>query len=468
MIEAPQFAGSTIAVLGLGRSGLAAARALAASKADVRAWDDDAPRRAAAQAAGITITDLAGGRWEDMDALVLSPGIPHTHPEPHPLVAEAKRAGCTIMCDIEILARARGQASFIGVTGTNGKSTTTALLGHILKSAGRHVAIGGNIGTPALDLPALDESGTYVLELSSYQLELMTTPVFDVAVVINISPDHLDRHGGMDGYAAAKRRLLGLQRTPATLVIGIDDPHCRTLWDAARKAASPARIFPISNHTIAAGGVYVSQGALIDDTAGDAQTMFDLRNAPALPGVHNGQNAAAAYAVARALGVSPQHILDGLRSFPGLAHRQELVATRDGVRYINDSKATNADAAARALACYDSIYWIAGGRAKAGGIGALAPWFDRIRHSFLIGEAAADFAATLDGVVPVTLSGDLATATRQAHEMARADGHPDAVVLLSPACASFDQWSDFEARGNAFRGRVKELLDAAGGKQASC
>jgi len=457
MIPLPQFSGGKVAVLGLGRSGLAAARALAAGGAEVRAWDDDPARRAVADRAGLRLADPAGLDWGTTALLVLSPGIPHRFPAPHPAADAARTAGKEIVCDIELLARARPAARFVGITGTNGKSTTTALIGHILARAGRKVAVGGNIGTPALDLPSLSGDGVYALELSSYQLELMTTPIYDCAVILNISPDHLDRHGGLAGYVAAKARLLDLQRTPATLVIGIDDPHCRALRDRARRDGG-ARLVPISAVEAAPGGVYALDGRLIDDIDGTARPVFDLAEAPALPGAHNGQNAAAAYAVARGLDIDPETIAAALRDFPGLPHRQETVATAEGVAYVNDSKATNLTAAARALASYDAVYWIAGGRAKGEDPADLAPYFDRIRHAFLIGEAAPDFARALAGHVPATHCGDLATALDRAHGLARKEGRPGAVVLLSPGCASFDQWPDFEARGNAFRAAVRTLL----------
>ncbi|MBZ0325288.1 MAG: UDP-N-acetylmuramoyl-L-alanine--D-glutamate ligase, partial [Alphaproteobacteria bacterium] len=311
----------------------------------------------------------------------------------------------------------------------------------------------------ALDLPPLDADGIHVLELSSYQLELMTTPVYDHAVILNISPDHLDRHGGIAGYVAAKARLLDLLRAPATLVIGIDDPHCRDLGVRARRLGT-ARLLPVSGVEPAPGGVYALDGRLIDDIDGAARTVFDLAEAPALPGAHNGQNAAAAYAVARGLDVDPATIAAALRSFPGLPHRQERVATIAGIAYVNDSKATNLTATARALASYAAVYWIAGGRAKGDDPAAIAPYFDRIRHAFLIGEAAPAFGRALDGHVPATECGTLAAALAKAHALAQKEGRPGDVVLLSPGCASFDQWRDFEERGDAFRAAVKAMAEA--------
>ena len=456
MIDLGFFQGLPVAVLGLGRSGLSAARALVAAGAEVWAWDDSEDRRAAARAEGIPLVDLYTCNWRELTSLVLSPGIPHTHPAPHPVATLAREHGCEIIGDIELLARAQRNARFIGVTGTNGKSTTTALIGHILALAAREVAVGGNLGTPALDLDPLDADGTYVLEMSSYQLELTVSITFDVAVLLNISPDHLDRHGGVDGYIAAKRQIFHRQTKPRTAVVGSDDDICRGMYDTL-KAADEQTVIPVSGRTRCPGGVYVLDRVLYDDTDGAAVPAIDLGECPALPGVHNWQNAAAAYAACKAIGVARPVIAACLRSFPGLAHRQERVAVIDGIAYINDSKATNADAAGKALACYDAIYWIAGGRAKNGGLTGLEPFYPRIAHAFLIGEAEAGFADALAGKVSVTRCGTLAKAVPAAHERARAERKPGAVVLLSPACASFDQFADFEARGDAFRAAVSAL-----------
>jgi UDP-N-acetylmuramoylalanine--D-glutamate ligase len=293
--------------------------------------------------------------------------------------------------------------------------------------------------------------------MSSYQLELTESLTFDVAVLLNITPDHLDRHGGMDGYVAAKRRIFARQQKAQTAVIGFDDDLSRVLADAL---AGGPRLVPISAERRVHGGVYVEEGWLIDDMAGAAQRVLDLRRAARLPGKHNWQNAAAAFAATRALGVDTSTVIAGILSFAGLAHRQELVATIDGVTYVNDSKATNADATAKALACYDAIYWIAGGLAKEGGIASLAPFFPRIRHAFLIGKATEEFAATLDGRVKVSRCGELGPAVAAAREAALAARQPGAVVLLSPACASFDQFANFEERGDTFRHLVEALPGA--------
>lgn len=466
MIHLPGISGSTYAVMGLGASGLVAAEALNASGARVLAWDDDADRRTAAREQGLCLANLAEAGLEGAAALVLSPGIPHAFPAPHPAAAAARERGVPIICDVELLARARSEARFIGITGTNGKSTVTALIGHIFGIAGRVCAIGGNLGPAALGLAELDSQGTYILELSSYQLERMESAVFDAAVLVNISPDHLERHGGIGGYVAAKEGLFGLARKGAIAVIGADDDHCRAI-EKRLLARRDLRVVPISGHGPVPGGVWVEGGCVIDGTGDGARLIADLSAAPALPGSHNGQNAAAAAATALAAGVAPEHIAEGLMTYPGLPHRQETVRRIGRVSYINDSKATNPDAALRAIACYERVHWIAGGRSKEGGIAALAragdEEFARVRHAYLIGEAATDIAAALGERVPATVSGTLEAAVTAAHRAAQdtarahADSHP--VVLLSPACASFDSFRDFADRGEAFRRAVEALAE---------
>ncbi len=458
-IRIPAMAGRTVAVLGLARSGLSAARTLAASGAEVWGWDDSAARRDAARAAGVPLADLRSCDWSKPAALVLSPGIAHRFPRPHPVAALAAARRCPIIGDIELMARAGLGALFIGITGTNGKSTTTALVGHILRRAGRRAEVGGNLGTPALDLAPLGDDGVYVLELSSYQLELTPSLALGVAVLLNIAPDHLDRHGGMEGYVAAKARIFARQRAPRTAVVGVDDEYCRVIH-ARLAGARQQAVIPISADGRIDGGDYAADGWLVDDRAGRAEPVLELARAASLPGKHNWQNAAAAFAACAAAGVATPKIVDGLETYPGLAHRQELIATIGGVRYINDSKATNADAAAKALACYRPIYWILGGRAKGTGLSGLDAFYPRIAHAFLIGEASEAFAAALEARVACTQCGTLAAALSAAHRMAQAERKPGAVVLLSPACASFDQFADFEERGEVFRKLVQALCAA--------
>lgn len=461
MIDLPFLKGHVAAVMGLGKSGLSAAKALLASGAEVWAWDDKEEARAVALKAGIPLVDLSACDWTRPEILVWSPGIPHAWPKPHPIAEKARKAGRPILCDIDLLLRAKSEASYVAITGTNGKSTTTSLIGHIFRKAGRRVAVGGNLGTPALDLEPLASKEAYVLELSSYQLELVPSAGFGVAVLLNVTPDHLGRHGGMEGYIAAKRRIFENQPPPATAIVGIDDEHGRRICQELKALARS--VVPISAETSVSGGVHAKDGILVDDRDGRNETVIDLKSVRSLPGRHNWQNAAAAYAAATASGIEQSAVVEAIRSFPGLAHRQEFVGVKSGVRFINDSKATNADAAEKALVCYDAIYWIVGGQAKEGGIDALSQHFARVKHAFLIGEAAPAFAHTLEGLADYTHCGDLKTATKAAFEMAAKDGVEGAVVLLSPACASWDQFKSFEDRGDQFRRFVGDLSENAGG-----
>ena len=465
MIETPTRRDQNIAVFGLGVSGIATANALARSGAHVTAWDDGAAARESASAQGVKLSDPGKTDWSGMDALVLSPGIPLTHPKPHKVVGLAHQAECPVIGDIELLVEARPDAKYIAITGTNGKSTTTALIGHVLESCGLNIAIGGNLGPPALSLNPLGDDGIYVLELSSYQLDLTHDARFDIAVLLNISPDHLDRHGGMDGYIAAKKRIFRGRAGGAQIaVIGVDDAHGVAMADdiAARE---DWRVIRVSSGRPVDDGVYVLDGKLFDNLAengGAAQQVCDLTSVITLPGAHNWQNAAACYAVARILDLKPGDIAEKLATYPGLAHRQETVDRISGILYVNDSKATNPDAASRALGSYDVIYWIAGGRAKDGGLGPVLPLLDRVRHAFLIGEAEDQFAAELDDRISLDRCGDLSSAVSAAHVLAQAENIDGAVVLLSPACASFDQWPNFEARGDAFRDQVHSLGQGGG------
>lgn len=455
MIPVTAFHDQTVAVFGLGRAGVAAAHALDLGGANVWAWDDNENTRAAAAAQGVTLTDLYLCDWEAPRALVLSPGVPLTHPSPHPVADMALAHARPVIGEVELLGWTVPEAEYIGITGTNGKSTTTALIGHVLATVGRAVQVGGNLGVPALALEKLNSDGIYVLEMSSYQLDLTHTMAFDVAVWLNVTPDHLDRHGGMDGYIKAKKRIFHGQRAGCTAVVGVDDALSCAVYEELKN--NGVSVVPVSGHEPIANGIYAEGGLLIDDTGTDRFEVMPLADAPALPGAHNAQNTAAAYAACLAVGLDSQSIVSGLASFPGLAHRQERVAEKDGVLFVNDSKATNADAANRALDCYDAIYWIAGGRAKEGGIEASREHMSRVKHVFLIGEAARDFADQLGEAVAHTICETLDKAVTAAWEQARADGNEGATVLLSPACASFDQFKDFESRGEAFRAAVSEV-----------
>jgi UDP-N-acetylmuramoylalanine--D-glutamate ligase len=457
-------AGRPAFVFGLARSGLTAARALQASGCEVWGWDDEEVRRHDAARAGVALVDPSTADWRKPWALVLSPGVPLTHPKPHPVVERAKAADCPIIGDIELLVRAQPDARYIGVTGTNGKSTTTALIGHILASAGRRVEVGGNLGPPALTLAPLSRGGTYVLELSSYQLELTESLACNVAVLLNITPDHIDRHGDMDSYIAAKLHIFRHQSGRDTAVIGIDDPYTNVVFSEITAVQRQAAI-PVSARETVPGGVYFNNGRLIDDIEDREVPIMEMASAPTLPGRHNWQNAAAAYAACRTLGLAGSVIAAGIRSYPGLPHRQELVATIEGVRFVNDSKATNADAAGKALACYDPIYWIVGGRPKEGGLAGLESFNPRIAHAFLIGEASEAFERSLSPAVPTHRCGTLARAVSAAFARAREEARSGAVVLLSPACASFDQFANFEERGEVFRKLVQGLASAPAGAE---
>ncbi len=464
MIPLASYDQKIAAVLGLGRTGLSACQALAAGGGRIWAWDDDEARRAAASAKGVPIVNLDICNWERVASLILSPGIPLRHPRPHRLVRRARAAGLPVIGDMELLAENQPGRRIVGVTGTNGKSTTSALIARVLQHAAIGTQLGGNIGLPVLDLLPKPHDDIYVLELSSYQLDLTERLKCAVAVILNLSPDHLDRHGGMAGYVRAKRRILRNQDAESWAIIGVDDADGQKICKQLR-AARDRRVAPISaggaaKDGVAKDGVYVIDGRLIDDLDGAAREVGDLRPITHLQGVHNWQNAAAAYAVARALGVTPEQALDGMTGFPGLAHRMEMVGRIDGVRFVNDSKATNPDAAARALACYRPIYWIAGGQAKQDDLDAVLPHLDRVKRAYLIGDATDRFAALLADRLDCVACGDLGHAVRAAADDARRDRLDGATVLLAPAAASFDQFADFEARGDAFRALVEDLSDA--------
>jgi len=451
MIALTHTRGQTWAVFGLARSGLATARALLAGGAEVRLWDDTEASRATAAVAGFQPMQLHEGALVGCAGLALAPGVPLTHPAPNQVVANAQRAGVAVVGDIELLLREL-KPTVYGITGTNGKSTTTALLAHVLKAAGRSIAMGGNIGQAVLELPRFenDKAGSYVIEMSSFQIDLTPGWHARIALLLNITPDHLDRHGSMENYAAIKARIFANQAAGDTAVIGVDDEYCRAIYAALIKENTGRSIVPISIREILPQGVSTANGQLYENGKG----VFAL-DFPALPGAHNGQNIAAAFAAARAAGLDVETIRAGIASFPGLKHRLQRVGSIDGIACINDSKATNADSTEKALAAFENVYWIAGGKAKDGGIASLKALFPRIRRASLIGEAAADFAATL-GTVPHALCGTLDKALDDALAAARKDRIKDAVVLLSPACASYDQFKSFEHRGDEFIRLVQE------------
>jgi len=450
----------SIAIFGLARSGLATiSAARKGGVAEIWAWDDNPSAREAAGAAGAMIAAPGEWPWSGLACLVLAPGVPLTHPEPNRVVTMARAEGVEIVCDIELLFRqVGGAAKFVAVTGTNGKSTATALIGHILQSAGRDAQVGGNIGRSALDLAPPGDGTIYVLELSSYQLDLCDRFRPGIGVWLNLTPDHLDRHGDMAGYQRAKERMFAHMRTGDDVVIGVDDDVSQSLAGRLASIDGGPDLTTISVGRHPDSDIFVDGDGILHERADAAsETVSDLSGLTHLRGVHNWQNGACAWAAVRRLGLEPNAVAGAMATFPGLEHRAEIVAQRGRVLFVNDSKATNGDAAARALATFEPIYWIAGGQAKSGGIEPLAGHFPRIAKAYLIGEAADAFSATLAGRVPHVLAGDLAAAVRLAAADAALDDAEEPVVLLSPACASFDQFADFEARGDAFRQAVAAL-----------
>ena len=444
MIRIPQAESKTYGVVGLGKSGRATVASLLASGAKVVAWDDGEASRAAAlkEFPGIVISPVEEWNYTALAAVVMSPGIFLTHPA----VLAAKRHHIEVIGDVELLYRAQPQARYICITGTNGKSTTTTLIAHVLKACGKQVEVGGNLGTPALALAPLTAEGIYVLELSSYQLDLVHTTHFTTALLLNISPDHLDHHGSMEQYIDAKRHIFDRMEAEDVAIVGIDDATseiiCRTMLDEKVQ-----RVIPISVTQTAGNGIYVKHGILTNKLDGVEADISDITS---LRGEHNWQNAAAAYAACLVNGCAHEDIIRAMHTYPGLAHRMEFLGSINGVQFVNDSKATNADAAEKALKTYDDIYWIIGGVAKAGGIEPLAKYFPKVRHAYTIGEAAHDFEQTLTGHVAVTHCATLEKAFAAASADAMKAGAAPAVVLLSPACASFDQFANFEVRGQAF------------------
>ncbi len=442
MITAPAYQGQSIGVFGLARSGLATVHALVASGAMVFAWDDNATAREAVSAC---VEDLYAMDFSRLDALVLAPGVPLTHPVPHPLVMKAQASGTPLISDLDVFQAARATLpdhKVVGITGTNGKSTTTALIGHILQQADVPAAVGGNIGTGVLALNPLPAGGMYVFELSSFQLDLCQALACDVAVLLNMSPDHLDRHGTMDRYVAAKKRLFDMQAPSGVSIIGVDDDHCRSI------AADNQNAVPVSVMSRLDKGVSVENSILISGLNGG--WSIDLSSIASLQGSHNHQNAAAAVAAFQSLGLGVDDIARGLESFPGLEHRQELISFQSGITVVNDSKATNVDAAVRALNTFDKIRWIAGGRSKDKDFAGLANAVTSVRKAYLMGEDGDAIAA----VLPPELSRSVRATMLDALAEALGDAETGDTVLLSPACTAFDQFPDFEKRGEAFKNAV--------------
>ena len=465
MIPVKGYQGRKVAVLGLGRSGLATARALIAGGAEALLWDDSPEARAKAEAAGFACTDLTrNGALDGVACLVTSPGIPHLYPAPNRVIALALEAGVPVDNDIGLFFQSLAGADWerfdqppkvICITGSNGKSTTTALITHILEVAGRPVQMAGNIGRGVLDIDPPQDGGVVVLELSSYQTELARALTPDIAVFTNLSPDHMDRHNGMGGYFAAKRRLFA-EGGPDRAVIGVDEVEGRFLAAQIAQGAEDDRVIRISSGTRLEGfgwSVFARKGFLAEWRKGRQVASIDLRAVAGLPGAHNHQNACAAYAATRALGLAPKMIEQAFHSFAGLPHRSQLVGEKDGVRFVNDSKATNVDSAAKALQAFPKVRWIAGGMGKDGGIAALAPHLGHVVKAYLIGHSARDFALQL-GDTPHEICETMARAVA----CASAEAEPGDVVLLAPAAASFDQYPNFEKRGEDFAAEVAAVL----------
>src|ERR1700756_3911181 len=459
MTPVTSFAGKTVAVFGLGGSGLASCHALKAGGAEVIAGDDNADNVAKAAQAGFVTADLRSVSWANFAALILTPGAPLTHPAPHWSVLLARESGVEVIGDIELFCRERRRyapdAPFVAITGTNGKSTTTALIAHLMKVAGYDTQMGGNIGTAILSLEPPRRGRVHVIEMSSYQIDL--TPSLDptVGILLNLSEDHIDRHGTMAHYAEVKERLVAGVQPQGTAIVGVDDGFSRNIADRLERAGK--RVVRVSVRNPLPDGIYVEHETILRAAGAARSEGARIGGIGSLRGLHNAQNAACAAACALALGLARDTLQQGLRSFPGLAHRMEQVGRRGNVLFVNDSKGTNADAAAHALSSFSDIFWIAGGRAKQGGIAGLSEYFPRIRKAYLIGEAAAEFSGTLGDRVPHEMSGTLDAAVASAARDAEASGLHDAIVLLSPACASFDQYRNFEIRGAAFRDLVNAL-----------
>ena len=463
MIPVQGMSGQTVMVLGMGRSGLVAAKALQAGGADVRCWDDDHAARARAKKAGLDCLDPLKNGLNDVSLMVTSPGIPHMYPKPHPAIAEALRKGIPVDNDIGLFFRSfatRDWDTFdvapkiIAVTGSNGKSTTSALIYHLLTIAGRRCQLAGNIGRGVLDLEPAGSGEVIVLELSSYQTELARSLTPDLAVFTNLSPDHLDRHAGYGGYFAAKRRLFS-EGGPDHAVIGVDEPEGLYLAAQLADRVTDDRIIRVISNQKPSGNswqIAARKGFLSESRKGRQVASIDLRQIESLPGPHNHQNACAAYGVLRALHVAPRVIEAGLRSFSGLPHRSQIVREVKGVKFVNDSKATNVDAASKALAAFANIRWICGGLQKEGGMSGLGDGLANVIKAYAIGREAEAFAMHLE------VESEVCTTMSKAVAQAYAQSAPGDVVLLAPATASFDQYDSFEARGEDFMAIVNNLF----------
>lgn len=455
MTPVTTFKDKNVALFGLGGSGLVTAEALVAGGASVSAWDDSETARQAAERRGITLVDLKTADWKRFAALVLAPGVPLTHPVPHWSVKLAQDNGVPVIGDIELFCRERKavapDAPFVAITGTNGKSTTTALIAHLLKADGRDVQLGGNIGTAILALEPPAKDRIHVVEVSSFQIDLAPSLAPSIGVMMNLTPDHIDRHGTVDNYAAIKERMVA---AAGLAIIGVDDDFCIAM--AKRRDDAGKASVRISVRSPLANGLFADGPKIMFARGGNRIEVADLTGIGSLRGAHNTQNAATAVAVATSLGVGADVIRAGLRSFGGLPHRMEEIGRIGELIFINDSKATNADSTEKALSAFEKgIYWIIGGKAKEGGIEPLKRYFPRVAKAYLIGEAAPQFAETLGEDVRHAMAGTLDLAVQMALDDAGTGN--GSVVLLSPASASYDQYKNYEQRGDHFRALVEAL-----------
>jgi UDP-N-acetylmuramoylalanine--D-glutamate ligase len=459
MIPLTHLRGQNVALFGLGGSGIATAQALLAGGAHVLAWDDQPEKIKTAQAQGIPVADLHMIDWDRQHCFVLAPGVPLTHPQPHWCVGLATIAGVPVIGDIELFCNERAhlesRCPFIAITGTNGKSTTTALIAHILTHAGYDAQMGGNIGTAILSLQMPSDNTVYVVECSSFQIDLAPSLNPNVGVHLNLSPDHLDRHGTMENYAQIKERLI---MGAAHAIVGVDDPFSTLI--ATRAKARGQKLAPISDHQCLDEGIYAQGAELFYVNGQSRDLLIDLTGVRSLRGQHNAQNACAAWGACAAIGLADDIIAQGVKTFGGLKHRMEDIRQIGPVSFINDSKGTNADSTQKALSSFKHVFWIVGGKAKAGGIESLIPYFPNVTRAYLIGESSDTFAQTLEGKVPYTRCLTMDRAVIKSAADALASGHQDAVVLLSPACASYDQYPNFEIRGDHFRELVMALPSA--------
>ena len=457
------YQGKSVGVLGLGASGQAVARSLAAVGAKVYVFDDDLEKlQEFAATSGCqtgSLEDISG-----LDCLVTSPGVPLHFPKPHPAIEQARSVQTPITGDIQFMVDSIDFDKMVGVTGTNGKSTTTALIHHLLRAAGRKALVGGNIGKPVAALDPSSDDSVLVLELSSYQLDLCDHLAADVAVLLNISPDHLDRHGTFENYIAAKRRLFQQQKPGGIAVIGVEDETGHALADDLNETHKVVRI---ASTKLDLADVIVDGGHLVDGLDGSPRLVANLNGIETLRGQHNHQNAAAAFAAVRMLGLSADEAVIGFPTFTGLPHRMQEVARLGGIRFVSDSKATNPDAAWRSLISFDRIYWLAGGRAKPGGFAALFPYLSNVVHAYVFGEAEQEMADAFSDKVTVTRTRTMETAISRAWSDLRQKGEDQATILLAPACASFDQFPSFEARGERFGELARALVDRHGNSGAA-